>query len=438
MQPSENHDDSLFDDLVARGLLYQVTDPALAKQALRRNGNLAVYIGFDPTASSLHVGSLLQITLLRRLQDWGHHPLAVVGGGTGLIGDPSGKSAERKLLDRPTLDGHVAAIRAQLSQFLDFDAGRAELIDNHTWLGEVNLLEFLRDIGKHFSVNAMIARDSVRTRLETRDQGISFTEFSYMLLQAYDFLELYRRHSCRAQFGGSDQWGNIVSGTDLIDRMAAPSDSQRAFGLTVPLITMKSGQKFGKTEEGTVWLDPQLTSPYRFYQFWLGADDEDVLRWLPAFSLRPFAQLQPILEEQRIAPHLRPAQKALAAELTSLVHGAEACQQVQAATAVLFGGDPKDLSLEALSMLEAELPTFHGQEREITLQSLLVGSEPGRAFASNGEARRAMQANSVSINGHKIAGELASLLPPATLLHDRYALIRVGKKQFFLAILPQA
>jgi tyrosyl-tRNA synthetase len=421
--------DSLYDDLHWRGLVYQVTDEERARAALRRGGGLVAYIGFDPTASSLHVGSLLPITLLMRLQAWGHRPLAVVGGGTGLIGDPSGKSAERKLLDRETLAGHVAGLRRQLGRFVDFTDDRALLVDNVDWLGSLGLLDFLRDIGKHFSVGAMIARDSVKTRLETREQGISYTEFSYMLLQAYDFLALWRRHGCRAQFGGSDQWGNIVSGVDLIDRLGDAPENQLPFGLTVPLLTTKNGQKFGKTEAGTVWLDGELTSPYRFYQFWINADDDDTCRYLRLFTFLDRGRIEAVEAEHRDAPHLRTAQKVLAAELTTMVHGQAACRQAEAATAVLFGGDPHVAPAEAFDVLRAEVPAFvSGAE---TCADVLVGA--GRPFASNGEAKRALQAGSVYFGGERFSGGLGDIVPSSAWSHQDYLLIRVGKKQYWLA-----
>lgn len=424
---------NLYDELVWRGLLHQTTDADRARAALEHGGGLRAYIGFDPTAASLHVGSLLQITMLMRLQRAGHRPVALVGGGTGLIGDPSGKTAERKLLDAGTAQSHVGALKLQLARFLDFDGENgAQLVDNLEWLGELRLLDFLRDVGKHFSIGAMVQRDAVKTRLATREQGISYTEFSYMLLQAYDFLELFRRHGCRAQFGGSDQWGNIVSGVDLIDRMAPHAPEAAPFGLTLPLITMKSGQKFGKTEEGTVWLDPQMTSPYRFFQFWVNAEDEDAVKWLRCFTFLAQDETESIIDQHAAAPHLRVAQRRLAEEVSTLVHGNAACELAKMASAVLFGGDPRVASAEALAMLAQEIPT----QRHASpgpLQAVLVGDGDGFPFKSNGEARRALQAGSVSVNGIKLTADLQASLAPETLLHGQHALIRVGKKNFYLA-----
>jgi tyrosyl-tRNA synthetase len=424
--------DNLFDDLEWRGLVYQVTDRERARTALQSGAGLRAYIGFDPTATSLHVGSLLPITLLMRLQRAGHHPIAVVGGGTGLIGDPSGKSAERKLLDAQSAQAQARAIGQQLSHFLDRGEGAWQLVDNLDWLGEAKLLDFLRDIGKHFSVNAMVQRDSVRTRLDTRDQGISFTEFSYMLLQAYDFLELFQRHGCRAQLGGSDQWGNIVSGVDLIDRIAPHAEDQAPFGLTVPLITTKSGQKFGKTEAGAVWLDAGLTSAYQFFQFWINTDDEDAAKYLRFFTFLDRATIEGLEAEHAPAPHTRVLQKRLARELTTLVHGENACVQAEMAATVLFGGDPRLASAETFAMLASELP---GQRHAAvaTVQQILVGDAEGFAFKSNGEAKRALQAGSVTVNGEKLGPDLQAPLAHATLLHGRWALVRVGKKTYYLA-----
>lgn len=423
---------SLFDDLEWRGLVYQVTDRERARTALANGSGLRAYIGFDPTASSLHVGSLLPITLLMRMQRAGHQPIALVGGGTGLIGDPSGKSAERKLLDSDSAAAQAQAIGNQLAHFLDRDALPWQRVDNLEWLGTARLLDFLRDIGKHFSVNAMVQRDSVRTRLETRDQGISYTEFSYMLLQAYDFLELFKRHGCRAQLGGSDQWGNIVSGVDLIDRLAEHAPEAAPFGLTVPLITTKSGQKFGKTEAGAVWLDAQLTSPYQFYQFWINTDDDDAAKYLRYFTFLDRATIEALEAEHLPAPHLRVLQKRLARELTTLVHGENACHHAQMATAVLFGGNPRDASEAALEMLAKEVPTQSHAAPTTALQ-VLVGDAAGFPFKSNGEAKRALAAGSVSVNGEKLGADLQAPLPADRLLHGRWALLRVGKKNYYLA-----
>lgn len=421
-----------LEELRWRGLLHQVTDEQAARQALS-SGPVGAYIGFDPTAASLHVGSLLPVITLVRLGLAGHRPIALVGGGTGLIGDPSGKSAERKLLDDAQLLANVAAIDGQLQRIFASVAANVQMVDNGEWLRSLSLIGFLRDIGKHFSVNAMIQRDSVKTRLEAREQGISYTEFSYMLLQAYDFLELYRRQGCSAQFGGSDQWGNIVSGLDLIDRLGRDDQGNLAhgkpFGVTMPLVTTKAGHKFGKTEAGAVWLDAAMTSPYRFYQFWVNAEDEDVERWLKYFTLLNQAEIEAIVDQHNQTPHLRFGQKRLAEELCKLVHPGELAT-VQQATAVLFGGDPLQATAATLQALAGEVPSF-AVEKGCAIEQLLVGE--GRPYASNGEARRAIQAGALTLSGLKWSGDLKADLPAERWLHDRYVLIRKGKKDWFLA-----
>lgn len=411
--------------------MHQATDPDVARRALTRP--IRAYIGFDPSAPSLHVGSLLPIVTLRRLQRFGHTPIALVGGGTGMIGDPSGKSAERKLLSNEEVRGHADALRRQLERFFPTDVPNAPIfIDNLEWLGSVALIDFLRDIGKHFSVGAMIHRDSVRNRLEQREQGISYTEFSYMLLQALDFLELYRRLDCQAQFGGSDQWGNIVSGIDLIGRLAPHTAENEPFGVTMPLIVNKAGTKFGKTETGTIWLDPDWTSPYQFYQFWIHVEDGDVGRYLRFFTFFSRAEIEAIEAEHAQAPHLRSGQKALAQAVTSLVHGEAQMQAAVAASAILFGGDPGAAPAAAFAVLLAEIPSHLLGPEDLTLKTLLVGDGDAHPFRSSGEARRALAAGSVSLGGRKLGADLAADLAPDALLHGRYALVRVGKKQFFL------
>src|SRR5690606_7938255 len=303
---------TFFEDLEARGLVHGATEGA--RELFAGAERVTGYIGFDPTSDSLHVGSLLQILALVRLQRAGHRPIALVGGGTGMIGDPSGKAAERQLLTREQVEQNVEGIRAQLARFLDFsgEAG-ARLVDNHEWLGSLGLIAFLRDTGKHFTVNYMLAKESVARRLE-QAEGISFTEFSYMLLQAYDFLELFSRYGCTLQMGGSDQWGNITAGIELIRRVRGAA----AYGIVQPLVTTASGAKFGKTEAGTVWLDPERTSPFRFYQFWLNTDDRDVERWLKAFTFLPLDEIADVMAAQAENPAARAAQRRLAEEVTAL------------------------------------------------------------------------------------------------------------------------
>ena len=424
---------NLLDELAWRGLVHQVTDEAVARLAF--DAQSSAYIGFDPSGSSLHVGSLLPILTLRRLQLAGHRPIALVGGGTGLIGDPSGKSQERLLLDDDTVRANVDGIHGQLAGFLDFDgANAARMINNLDWLGKVDLLTFLRDIGKHFSINAMVQRDSVRDRLETREQGISFTEFSYMLLQAYDFMVLYRDHGCMAQFGGSDQWGNIVSGIDLIRRLGLSGSTP--FGVTSPLITTRAGTKFGKTESGAVWLDPKRTSPYAFYQFWINVEDEDVGRYLRFFTFLERAEIEAIELEHAAAPHRREAQRKLAREVTSMTHGKDALEQAERATRVLFTGDVQGLDAATLEEIFADVPSVSLTSGELeqshwAVRTWLVG--PDRPFASNGEAKKALKAGSVRVNGERLEGDINARLDASQLIEGKLAIIRVGKKRYWLA-----
>ncbi len=344
--------ENLFEELRWRGLIHNATDGAeevLAKE------KVTAYIGFDPTADSLHVGSLLPIMVLVHLQRYGHTPIALAGGGTGMIGDPSGKIKERQLLDEAHLERNLAGIKRQLSHFLAFEGvdNPALLLNNADWLLPLNLIEFLRDIGKHFTVNYMIAKDSVKTRLDS-EEGISFTEFSYMLLQAYDFLRLYLDYNCTFQMGGSDQWGNITAGAELIRKVA----NGRAHAVTVPLVTTSTGVKFGKTEAGAVWLDPKRTSPFRFYQFWINTADADVIRYLKYFTLLSREEIAALERQVATEPHRREAQRRLAEEVTRMVHGEEGLQKAQQATAVLFGGrDLEGMGADDLADIFAEVPS---------------------------------------------------------------------------------
>jgi tyrosyl-tRNA synthetase len=414
-------------DLEARGLLHQVSDPAV--NALFAEERVTAYIGFDPTAASLHVGHLLPALTLARLQRAGHRPIAVVGGATGQIGDPSGKTSERSLLDRERIAANVAAIRGQLEQFLDFSGpSAASLADNADWLGSMPLLDFLRDVGKHFSVNAMIARDSVRLRLEEREHGISYTEFSYMLLQAYDFLALYDRFGCKVQLGGSDQWGNIVSGADLIRRMRGG----QAYAVTMPLVTKADGTKFGKSEAGNLWLDPAMTPPYAFYQFWLNVDDRDVGKYLKFFTFLDIAHIAHLEAEAARAPQERAAQRALAAEVTSLVHGPDACRRAQQTTEVLFGeGDWRTLSAGDIEAAFAAAPRTELSKGllgtpDADLVALLATAE---LFPSRGQARKQVEAGGISVNG-VTERDPARRLSAADVLAGGYVVMRRGKKTF--------
>jgi tyrosyl-tRNA synthetase len=424
----------LIDDLQWRGLIHQVTDgPGLA--GLIEQGRVSAYIGFDPTADSLHVGHLQQILLLRRLQDAGHRPIALVGGGTGMIGDPSGKSEERNLLDAATLERHREGIRSQLARFLDFGAGTgtgAVLADNAEWLGTVGLLEFLRDVGKVFSVNEMVRKDSVRSRLEGRDQGLSFTEFSYMLLQSWDFLQLFDRFGCRLQLGGSDQWGNITEGVDLIRRRR----SVQAFGLTSPLVVKADGTKFGKTEGGAVWLSAERTSPYEFFQFWLRTADSDVPGFLRRFTFLDAERIAALDATGEEHPERREGQRTLARELTGLVHGRDEATRAERAAAVLFTEDVVTLAAADLSAALADAPTTVVPAAELAEGIPVVDALVRSGLApSRGQARQLLGQGGVSVNNRRHSGEVD--LSPADALHGRWILLRRGRaNQAVLLVAP--
>ncbi len=416
----------LIEELTWRGLIHQCTHEDLGD--VLEKAPQVVYAGFDPTADSLHVGSLLPIIGLMHFQRHGHRPIALVGGGTGMIGDPSGKSEERQLLDDEALRANVAGIRVQLERFLDFDGARgALLLNNADWLATFTLVEFLRDIGKHFSVNAMLVKDSVRSRLEDRDHGISFTEFSYSLLQACDFLQLYRDQGCCVQIGGSDQWGNIVAGMDLIRR----KEQADAYGLTFPLVEKSDGTKFGKTESGTVWLDADRTSPYHFYQFWLNQSDADVSRWLRAFTFLPKEEIESLEQALADAPHERAAQRKLAEEVTRLVHGDSALDNAVRASQAMFGGDLSGLDDATLEDVFSEVPSSVRPRSELAdgraVLDVLVECE---VFKSKGEARRMIDAGGVYLNNERIAVDTA--LGEDSLVSEHIAVIRKGKKNYHL------
>ena len=418
---------ALFEELQWRGLLHQATHEDLAKRL--ESETFTLYCGFDPTADSLHIGSLLPIIGLMHFQRAGHRPIALVGGGTGLIGDPSGKKDERTLLSREQVDINVLGIRSQLERFLDFsDTGGATLINNADWLCTVSLIDFLRDFGKHFSVNVMLAKESVRARLEDRSQGISYTEFSYSLLQAYDFLELCRRHDCRLQIGGSDQWGNIVAGMDLTRRL----EQKDTFGLTLPLVTKADGSKFGKSEGGNIWLDATRTSPYRFYQFWLNQTDDDAPTYLRYFTFLEREEITALEQQTKDAPHLRAAQKKLAEEVTRMVHGQAALDHAMKATDAMFGGDLRGLDEATLLDIFSEVPTAEipraALEESRPLLDVLCDA---KVFASKGEARRLIQNGGLYLNGERITDE-ATKLTPQHCLTPTLAVVRTGKKNYHL------
>ena len=410
---------SLFEDLQWRGLIHQVTDTETLVRRLDHE-RLVAYIGFDPTAGSLHVGHLQQLCLLRRVQAAGHRPIALVGGGTGMIGDPSGKSEERNLLSQEQLDANRAGIRAQITRFLG--DGDAVIADNAEWLAGAGLLEFLRDVGKHFSVNAMIRKDSVRARLEGREQSLSFTEFSYMLLQSWDFVQLFDRYGCELQLGGSDQWGNITEGVDLIRRLRG----KPAYGLTSPLVTKSDGTKFGKTESGSVWLDPARTSPYAFYQFWLRTGDDDASGYLRRFSMESHESIEQLEASLRERPQERAAQRALAREMTAMVHGEAEAERAATAAAVLFTGDIAQLDEPTLAGALGDAPTTvvaaSTLDAGLPIVDALVQSE---LASSKRDARQLLGQNSIHVNGHKVGED--RVLGPDDALHGRWIVLRRGR-----------
>ena len=413
----------LYGELEWRGLVYGATEGVREHLVGEK---VTGYVGFDPTAGSLHVGNLQVIMPLVRMQRFGHVPVALVGGGTGLIGDPSGKTAERQLLTAETVAANVAGIRAQLERFLDFSgANPARVVDNGEWLRSLGAIEFMRDVGKHFTVNAMLAKESVRKRIEGAE-GISYTEFSYSLLQAYDFLELYRRHRCTLQMGGSDQWGNITAGMDLIRRV----EGGKAHGLVLPLITTSSGAKFGKSETGAIWLDPELTKPYEFYQFWLNTDDADAGRYLRFFTLLDRARIEELEVASAREPAARHAQRALAREVTRLVHGETALRDAEAASEKLFKGDVASMSVRELLDVFANVPstTIRVQADGWRLVNLLTDAG---VTTSNGEATRLIKGGGVYVNERRITDE-KERLSAAQAIEGQVFVVRKGKKDHFL------
>ena len=418
-----------LDDLAARELLVDST-PLDALAHHLHEGRRSIYIGFDPTADSLHVGSLLGLVLLRRVQVAGHRPIVLVGGGTGLIGDPSGKAGERTLNEADTVREWAGRLKRQVSRLIDFDAGTnaALLVDNYEWLSALSLIPFLRDVGKHFAIGTMLAKESVRARLAT---GISYTEFSYQLLQAYDFRELWRRHGCTVQMGGSDQWGNITAGIDLIRRM----DGQAAFGVTHPLVARADGTKFGKTEAGSVWLDPDKTSPYEMYQFWLNTADADVVRFLKFYTLLPLATIEELREGTERAPEKREAQRVLAREITALVHGEEGLRDAEAITAALFTGDVRGLSPAQLRLAFAGAPTTELTARDLGVPLVDVLVRVGLA-ESKRRGRELITTGAIHLNGERVSAADA-VLSSDGVLPGGFVVLRKGKKTFHIARLEE-
>lgn len=429
----------LYDELNARGILKQVTDPRL-KDVMSREV-LTLYCGFDPTADSLHVGSLLPLMTLRRFQLAGHRVIAVVGGATGMIGDPSGKTQERVLQTPEQVDRNLVGIRKAISHFLDLEGQNpAQVLNNGDWFKKLSFLDFLRDIGKHFTVNTMIAKESVRARLEDREHGISYTEFSYMLLQAYDFYHLNKQCDCRLQIGGSDQWGNVTAGIELIRRIRASNtqsteplpEEEDVYGLTHPLVTKADGTKFGKSEKGTIWLDSTKTSPYQFYQFLIQTADADVMTFLRYFSFRPLEELAQLEESLKKEPEKRAAQRALASELTLLVHGPEELARAEKASHALFGSEIRELDARTLLDILSGAPTTSKPKDVLSaglpLLDLLVDTQ---LCSSKGAARKDLTGGGIYVNNER-ATDPATKLTEQNLIAGKYIALRKGKKTYHL------
>ena len=424
---------TFVEELEWRGMLHDIMPET---ENHLNQGPTAAYIGFDPTADSLHIGSLVQILILMHFQRAGHQPIALVGGATGMIGDPSGKSDERNLLDSAALEKNVAGIKAQLERFLDFSSSNqnpAIIVNNFDWMKSYSLIDFSRDIGKHITVNYMMAKDSVKKRLGSESQvGMSFTEFTYQLLQGYDFLHLYKNYNCTLQMGGSDQWGNITTGTELVRRKAGG----KAYAITCPLITKADGTKFGKTEGGNIWLDKNRTSPYKFYQYWLNASDADAENYIKIFTFLSKEEIDALIEEHKETPHLRLLQKRIAEEVTVLVHSKEDLANAQRASQILFG---KSTSQDLMQLDNATfLDVFDGvPQAQMEKSSLAEGVDiiatlagEGKLLKSNGEARRALKENSISVNKTKVNDQ--KKITAEDLINDRYILLQRGKKSYFV------
>ena len=424
-------------ELKWRGMIHDMM-PGIEKQLEKEV--TSAYVGIDPTADSLHIGHLVGIMMLKHFQDAGHRPIVLLGGATGMIGDPSGKSKERNLLDEPTLRANEEGIKKQVMKFLDFDskeATAAKLVNNYDWMKDFSFLGFIRDVGKHITVNYMMAKDSVKKRLSSESsEGMSFTEFTYQLVQGYDFLHLYKNENCKLQMGGSDQWGNITTGTEMIRKM----EQGEAFAVTTPLIKKADGSKFGKTESGNIWLDPKKTSPYKFYQFWLNASDEDMSNFIRIFSTKSQEEIEALEKEHQEAPHMRSLQKALAEEMTVRVHSQEALDMALKASSILFGKS----TTEELASIDEDtlLSVFEGVPQVSIKKADLEGAEnvtdflaettQGVVFKSKGEARKMIQGGGVSVNKNKV--EDANAEVDFSLLQGKYILVQRGKKNYYLVI----
>ncbi|MFW5754228.1 MAG: tyrosine--tRNA ligase [Marinilabiliaceae bacterium] len=427
---------NFVEELKWRGMIHDImpgTEEQLNKEIT------TAYVGIDPTADSLHIGHLVSVMMLRHFQAAGHRPVVLLGGATGMIGDPSMKSQERNLLDEPTLRYNEKCLKEQLKSFLDFDTGKkndALMVNNYDWMKDFSFLEFIRDVGKHLTVNYMMAKDSVKKRLGSDDnEGLSFTEFTYQLVQGYDFLHLYQTQGCKLQMGGSDQWGNITTGTELIRRKTGGE----AFALTCPLITKADGGKFGKTETGNVWLDPERTSPYKFYQFWLNASDADAAKYIRIFTLFPKEEIDHLIAQHQEAPHQRVLQKKLAETVTRLVHGQEALDTAIEASQILFGKSVtstlRKLDEKTLLSVFEGVPTFNIDRKELEQGIGIIDlvAEKTQALSSKGEARRTLKGGGLSLNKEKVTSE-DQVVNASDLLNDKYLLIQKGKKNYFLII----
>ena len=424
---------NFIEELEWRGMIHTIMPGA--KEQLEKEMTTA-YLGIDPTADSLHIGHLVGVMILKHFQMCGHRPLALIGGATGMIGDPSGKSQERNLLDEPTLRHNQEAIKLQLAKLFESDAPNAAvLVNNYDWMKDISFLEFIRDIGKCITVNYMMAKDSVKKRFSGEGDGMSFTEFTYQLVQGFDFLHLYQTMNCKVQLGGADQWGNITTGTELIRRKLG--SEAEAFAITCPLITKADGTKFGKTESGNVWLDPRYTSPYKFYQFWLNVSDEDAKRYIRIFTLLDRETVEALTAEHEAAPHLRILQKRLAQEITTMIHSKEEYEKAVEASAILFGGSTS----EALRKLDEEtllqgfegVPQFRIARAELGLPFVDLCAEKAQVFPSKGECRKMVQGGGVSLNKEKVA-DAAREVTEADLIAGKYLLVQKGKKNYFLLI----
>ena len=423
---------NFVEELRWRGLLHDImpdTEAHLLEHAT------AGYIGFDPTADSLHIGSLVQILILKHFQNAGHKPIALVGGATGMVGDPSGKSAERNLLDEASLQKNIEGVKAQLGRFLDFNATEnpAELVNNFDWMKDISLIDFVRDTGKHITVNYMMAKDSVKKRLSSESKvGMSFTEFTYQLFQGYDFYHLYKEMDCKLQMGGSDQWGNITTGTELIRRKA----QGKAYAITVPLVTKADGTKFGKTEGGNVWLDAKRTSPYKFYQYWLNASDEDAEKYIKIFTFLDKKAIEALVTEHRETPHLRLLQKKIGEEVTIMTHGQEAFDNAIKASQILFGKstseDLKSLDEQTFLDIFEGVPQASVSKEDIDNGLDMIGALAAKTgfLNSNGEARRALKENAISVNKEKVKEDF--VISTSDIIANAYVLLQRGKKNYFL------